>query len=127
METTELLRSLTRGNFCAWLTQVCETYGFRKGKERMDYNTLQTAISQLGFPIVMVIAMAYFIWKLWEKSQQQNENREEKLYSVISKAQEQNEKLSATNAEFVQVLTSYKDDLDDIREDVSEIKTQINK
>ena len=57
----------------------------------------------------MVIAMAFFIWKLWEKSQQQNE------------------KLSATNAEFVQVLTSYKDDLDDIREDVSDIKTQINK
>ena len=109
-------------NFCAWLI-----YGFRKGRERMDYNTLQTAISQLGFPIVMVIAMAYFIWKLWEKSQTQNETREEKLYSVISKAQEQNEKLSATNAEFVQVLTSYKDDLDDIREDVSEIKTQINK
>ncbi len=75
----------------------------------MDYNALQTAISQLGFPIVMVIAMAFFIWKLWEKSQTQNE------------------KLSATNAEFVQVLTSYKDDLDDIREDVSEIKTQINK
>ncbi len=93
----------------------------------MDYNVLQTAISQLGFPIVMVIAMAFFIWKLWEKSQSQNETREEKLYSVISKAQEQNEKLSATNAEFVQVLTSYKDDLDDIREDVAEIKTQINK
>ena len=91
----------------------------------MDYNVLQTAISQLGFPIVMVIAMAFFIWKLWEKSQ--NETREEKLYSVISKAQEQNEKLSATNAEFVQVLTSYKDDLDEIREDVSDIKTQINK
>jgi len=98
------------------------------GKDKgVDYNALQTAISQLGFPIIMVIAMAFFIWKLWEKSQQQNENREEKLYSVISKAQEQNEKLSATNAEFVQVLTSYKDDLDDIREDVSDIKTQINK
>ncbi len=105
-------------------TNVHTVFGKDKG---VNYNVLQTAISQLGFPIVMVIAMAFFIWKLWEKSQTQNETREEKLYSVISKAQEQNEKLSATNAEFVQVLTSYKDDLDDIREDVSEIKTQINK
>lgn len=121
METTELLRSLAEGTFALSPYTV---FGKDKG---VDYNALQTAISQLGFPIVMVIAMAFFIWKLWEKSQTQNENREEKLYSVISKAQEQNEKLSATNAEFVQVLTSYKDDLDEIREDVSEIKTQINK
>ncbi len=92
----------------------------------MDLNTIQTAISTLGFPIVMVVALGWFIWKLWTKSQEQNETRENKLYEVINKAQSQNDALSNTNAQFVSILNTYKSDLETIKDDVQEIKTKFN-
>lgn len=92
----------------------------------MDLNTIQTAISTLGFPIVIAIALMWFIWKLWNKSQTQNETRENKLYEIVEKAQEQNKELSKTNSEFVSVLNAYKDDLETIKNDVSDIKTKLN-
>ena len=58
----------------------------------------------------------------FEKFTAQAEKREEKLYTVIAQAQETNERLSQTNAEFVSVLNTYKSDLEDIKSDVSEIK-----
>jgi F0F1-type ATP synthase membrane subunit b/b' len=92
----------------------------------MDLGTVQTAISTLGFPIVIAIALMWFIWKLWNKTQDQNDKREEKLYAVISQAQEQNEKLSQTNSAFVNVLENYKSDLETIKTDVADIKQQLN-
>ena len=92
----------------------------------MDLNSIQTVISTLGFPIVITIALMWFIWKLWNKTQTQNEARENKLYEVIGKAQAQNERLSETNSEFVAVLNAYKDDLQTIKNDVSDIKQKIN-
>lgn len=91
----------------------------------MDINVIQQLITTLGFPIVCVIFLGWFLYKIWTKSQTQNESREEKLYLVIAQAQSQNEKLSQTNAEFVTVLTNYKTDLDAIKTDVSEIKTKL--
>lgn len=88
----------------------------------MDLGTVQTLITTLGFPIVCVLAMGWFISKLWNKSQDQNDKREEKLYLVIASAQEQNNKLSQTNSAFVNVLENYKTDLDTIKQDVAEIK-----
>lgn len=92
----------------------------------MNFESIQTAVTTLGFPIVMVLALCWFIKCLWDKSQEQNEKREDKLYTVIAKAQEQNEKLSQTNSEFVAVLTTYKTDLDEIKNDVSDIKAKLN-
>ena len=88
----------------------------------MDINTIQTLITSLGFPIVCVVALGWFIYKAFEKFTSQSEKREEKLYTVIAQAQETNERLSNTNAEFVSVLNTYKSDLEDIKADVSEIK-----
>ena len=55
-----------------------------------------TAISTVGFPIVAVIGLAFFIYKVWIKSQESMQNqiqsaaelnriREEKLYEQIDK------------------------------------------
>lgn len=88
----------------------------------MDVNTIQTAISTLGFPIVCVLFLGWFIWKIWMSQQDQNKEREDKLYEYIGKAQEVNEQLTKTNSEFVEVLHSYKSDLDTIKNDVTEIK-----
>ena len=88
----------------------------------MDVNTIQTLVTSLGFPIVCVMALGWFIYKAFEKFTAQSEKREEKLYTVIAQAQATNEKLSKTNAEFVAVLNTYKSDLEDIKADVTEIK-----
>ena len=88
----------------------------------MDVNTVQTLITSLGFPIVCVIALGWFIYTAFEKFTSQAEKREEKLYTVIAQAQETNERLTQTNAEFVSVLNTYKSDLDEIKSYVSEIK-----
>lgn len=88
----------------------------------MDVNTIQTAISTLGFPIVCVLFLGWFIWKIWMSQQDQNKEREDKLYEYLSKAQAVNEQLTKTNSEFVEVLHSYKSDLDTIKNDVTEIK-----
>lgn len=66
----------------------------------MDVNTIQTLITSVGFPIVCVLALGWFIYKAFEKFTAQSEKREEKLYTVLANAQETNERLSKTNAEF---------------------------
>ena len=86
----------------------------------MDANTIQTLISSLGFPIVCVLFLG------WTRQQEQNEKREDKLYSVVAQAQETNERLTQTNSEFVEVLRTYKSDLDKIKNDVNEIKERLN-
>ena len=68
----------------------------------------------------------WFIWNLWTKTQEQNQVRESKLYEVLGKAQEQNERLAQTNSEFVSVLNAYKSDLETIKDDVKDIKSQLN-
>jgi len=88
----------------------------------MDVNTIQNAISTLGFPIVCVLFLGWFIWKIWMSQQDQNKEREDKLYEYLGKAQAVNEELTKTNSEFVEVLHSYKSDLDTIKNDVTEIK-----
>lgn len=93
----------------------------------MDVNTLQTLITTLGFPIVCTIALGFFIYKVWGSMEQTNKEREDKLYELIGKCQVQNDELSKTNAEFVAVLQSYKDDLDCIKTDVIEIKQRMDK
>ena len=44
-----------------------------------------------------------------------------------SSAQIQNKELSETNAKFVGVLETYKSDLEEIKHDVTDIKTHLNK
>ena len=88
----------------------------------MDVNTIQTAISTLGFPIVCVLFLGWFIWKIWMSQQDQNKEREDKLYEYLGKAQAVNEELTKTNSEFVSVLNTYKSDLDEFKSDVNEIK-----
>lgn len=79
----------------------------------------------MGFPIACVIFLGWFVWKIWNQQQSQNEKREEKLYSFISQAQVVNEKLTQTNSEFVAVLTEYKSDLESIKTDVNVIKNNM--
>lgn len=87
------------------------------------------AITQVGFPIVCAGVMGWFIYKIYTNTTQQNkenmekvqarcDEREEKLYNYLEKAQEINGKAIAT-------INLYADKLDTIATDVKEIKEKL--
>lgn len=89
--------------------------------------TIFDVIPNVGFPIVCVVALGWFIYKSYDRITKSNEKREEKLYTMIGKSQTQLDKLEETNEKFVRVLESFKKDQDDIRHDVAEIKDTLKK
>ena len=62
---------------------------------------VEHAITTLGFPIVCVVFLGWFVWKIWLRQQEQNEKREEKLYACITEAENLNKQLIETNSEFM--------------------------
>lgn len=95
----------------------------------MDVNTITQLITSLGFPIVCVIAMAWFIYKFYNDGQKQNvenmekvqarcKEREEKLYEEIK----ENRKV---NTKAIETISKYAEKLDVIQHDVNDIKTDI--
>ena len=81
----------------------------------MDVATLVELITNLGFPIACVIAMGAFILKIYKKS----EDREDKLMFEI----EENRKI---NADAIATIGKYAGSIDEIKHDISEIKSDIN-
>lgn len=73
-------------------------------------------IQTLGFPIVMVGACAFFIWKMY----QVQISDKERLYTELGKAITANEKFS-------EIIITYTQKLDNIQEDVKEIKEKVGK
>ena len=51
----------------------------------MSIEEITSAITTLGFPIIGVIACAYFINKMIEAQREENQNREEKYIETINK------------------------------------------
>lgn len=95
----------------------------------MDVNTVSTLITTLGFPIVCVIGLGWFIFKIYndtikaneanmEKVQARCKEREEKLYAEIRANRE-------VNAQAIATIALYADKLDTIQMNVSEIKTDM--
>lgn len=92
----------------------------------MSAETISTLITTLGFPIVLAGVLIWFIWRIYNDQKETNKEREEKLYEVVANAQAQNVELSNTNAKFVGILETYKSDLEEIKHDVTDIKTHLN-
>lgn len=93
----------------------------------MEPSLIFESIANVGFPIVCVVALGWFIYKSYDRIQKANEKREEKLYTMLGKSQTQLDKLEDTNEKFVKVLESFKKDQDNIRHDISEIKDTLKK
>ena len=91
----------------------------------MDINTMEGFINSVGFPILCVLGLAFFIWKAFGKITDRNYDREEKLYSMLGKTQEQLNNAQDTNAGFLKVLETFKKDQDEIRQDIEDIKEDI--
>lgn len=87
-------------------------------------------IPTLGFPIVCVLGLGWFIYKIYtDTTNQNNENmaavqarckeREEKLYAQLDKYNE-------TNGKFANIIAQYDIKLNTIQSDINDIKTDIN-
>ena len=71
-------------------------------------------ISSLGFPIVCVIAMGWFIYQIYKKSlDRENELREEI---------KENQKI---NGKFAEIINRYSVELGEIKHDIKEIKDDV--
>jgi hypothetical protein len=80
----------------------------------MDVNIFVELISTVGFPIALVIAMAIFIFKIYNQSVK----REEVLMDEIKVNRE-------TNAKAIETIAHYSEKLEIIQADISEIKTDL--
>ena len=69
------------------------------------------AIATVGFPIVAVLLLGYFIYKIWEQSVK----REETLLGEIAENRKVNEK-------FAEIIGGYEITLGEIKNDVKDIK-----
>ena len=82
----------------------------------MDINDLDNLITSVGFPIVCVLGMGFFIYRLYKDSV----IREDKLYTQIDESR-------AVNAKAIDTIAHYAEKLETIQHDVKEIKDDVNK
>ena len=82
----------------------------------MDIAMIGDLISNFGFPIVLVLAMGLFIWKMY----QQSVTREDKLMNEIAECRVVNDKA-------IETLSIYAERIGVIEADVKEIKSIIIK
>ena len=81
------------------------------GGNTMEIGVLTELIATLGFPIVCVIALGIFVFKLW----QQSVKREEKLMNEITENR-------VVNTKFAEIIAKYEITLDEMKTDIREIK-----
>ena len=87
----------------------------------MELGVILEAISTVGFPIVLVIALCWFVYKIYNQSIA----REAKLMEEITQNREVNKKAIETIALYAERLTHIETNIDEIKADVSTIKTKI--
>ena len=78
----------------------------------MDWTNL---ISTLGFPIVCVLALGYFVWTIY----QQSVKREEKLLGELTENR-------LVNQRFAEIIAGYEITLGEIKSDVRDIKDTLH-
>lgn len=81
----------------------------------MDLATIGELIGSLGFPIAMVLALGFFVYKLW----QQSVDRENKLFEEISENR-------MINQRFAEIIGQYEITLGEIKTDVKDIKDTLH-
>lgn len=101
----------------------------------MDVGTITSLITTLGFPIVCVIGLGWFIYKIYtdqqkaseanmEKVQARCKEREEKLYHELAENRAINEKAIDTIAHYVEKLDVIQNDIHEIKTDITIIKAK---
>lgn len=81
----------------------------------MEIGVISELITTMGFPIAMVIALGFFVYKLW----QQSVTREEKLMEEITENR-------LVNTKFAEIIAGYEITLGEIKNDVKDIKDTLH-
>jgi hypothetical protein len=71
-------------------------------------------ITNVGFPIAVVIALGWFIFQIYRRSEQ----REDDLRKEITKNQE-------INAKFADIISKYSVEISEIKADIKDIKEDV--
>lgn len=101
----------------------------------MDVGVLTGLISNLGFPIVCVGAMAWFIYQVFQKTTTQQEKnmervqarcaeRENILFQEIKENREVNAKAIATIEHYANKIDVIQSDIKEIKEDITVIMSK---
>lgn len=81
----------------------------------MELSLFVELIATVGFPIVCVLALGIFVYKLW----QQSVSREEKLMQEITENR-------VINTKFAEIIAGYDITLGEIKADVKDIKDTLH-
>lgn len=87
----------------------------------MELGLIVEFIGTLGFPIACVLAMGFFVWKIYNQSVE----REKSLMAEITENRLVNEKAIETIAKYAERLTHIEDNITEIKNDVILIKDKI--
>lgn len=77
----------------------------------MDLSVIVELIGTFGFPIVAVFVLAWFIWRIYKKS----EEREDNLRQELKESRE-------INSKFADIIAAHTAELSEIKTDIREIK-----
>lgn len=80
----------------------------------MEINEITNLVTNLGFPIVCVVACAYFIWYIIKAQREENQKREEQYIETINKFSVVLEKINEnmiTNRKRLEYMDSKLDDI----------------
>lgn len=88
----------------------------------MEIDAITNIISAVGFPIACVIFMGMFIYRFSNTVITYNKEREDKLYELVGKSQEQLDRLEDTLEDYITVLGKLRDDVNKISDDIEDIK-----
>lgn len=83
----------------------------------MDWMEL---IGTLGFPIVAAMALAWFMYKVWQNEQTQNTRREEQMMSLVRELSTKLADLGRIVDENTKVLATLKEDIDHLKENIKD-------
>ena len=75
---------------------------------------ISTLISTLGFPIVAVLGMAFFFYKMWLSQDERNKQREDNLMTLVRDLSTKLADLGRIVDENTKVLATLKQKVDDI-------------
>lgn len=81
----------------------------------MEIGLIVELITTIGFPIVCVIALGWFVWHVYKQSV----DRENKLMAEITENRMVNQK-------FAEIIGQYEVTLTEIKTDVKDIKDSLN-
>lgn len=84
----------------------------------MDIAMIQSLITGVGFPIFCVLALGFFGYKAWIKSQEQNEKREERSYQMMEGFKVALDNFGAILAKYDAKLSTIEEKIDKIEEKV---------